>query len=502
MTHLYNVSTTSEPIAYEYLPTANDGRLTLHGDHSTSAKNKSGWILRRKNKNTIKKQCISSGDEDGESEKENESEDESDEYSSEEFDSEFDSDDENNPLDETEDLLEPPNTADDFDNEIPVRNRSPTEMSIDDNLDFDLSTERSHAPEEFEMREYVEKENDPEIVGNGRIKKRYERLSERRDSDSKDSDDENDDLDKTQNLMEPSNEADDSDNETSVRSIASSGFSIDNNFDFDLPSEKSYRTEETEMRKDDPEITENAAVKAQRSETLPKNKISSSTSHTSSTPKRKTDASAVSISSKRTKPPSDNKSMNPGEMNDNSSHDEPPRIELNPFRVPIGLLNETQNYSNIQQIPNPHPQVMEAPIKEEYEEGTTTSLKMVLNAYKSLILSLDTPGLSHFLMELDKKIMETGRGVEVSNKEVIMAMDYLIVKLSKHGALNSSEEAISLRDILLMLRTIILNSSFNGLEVILEMLKENIEQLKFLDKKIPVSKLDSVLRATLDIICT
>ncbi|EGT54148.1 hypothetical protein CAEBREN_06741 [Caenorhabditis brenneri] len=150
-------------------------------------------------------------------------------------------------------------------------------MSIDDNLDFDLSTERSHAPEKFEMREYEEKENDPEIVGNGRIKKRYERLSERRDSDSEDdsdahpeeSDDENGHLDKTQDLMEPSNQADDSDNEAPIRSLAPSGISIDNNFDFDPPSERLHISEETEMReddeKDDPEITENAAVKTQRS---------------------------------------------------------------------------------------------------------------------------------------------------------------------------------------------------------------------------------------------
>ncbi|EGT31917.1 hypothetical protein CAEBREN_19024 [Caenorhabditis brenneri] len=281
--------------------------------------------------------------------------------------------------------------------------------------------------------------------------------------------------------------------------------SISDNFDYDPPTERSRMPEETKMRdddeKEDPEITDNTAVKTQRSETLPKNKNSSSTSHTPKTPKRKTDAPAGSSSSKRTKPPSD-KSMNPGEVDNNCSHDDPPRIELKPFRGLLGLPNETQKDSDVQQIPKPRPQVMEAPIKKEYEEESHTSLKMVLNAFKSLILSLDTPGLSQLQIELDKKIMEPGRRIEISKKEVILAMELLIVKLANYGAPKSSDDSISLREILSMLRTIILTLNFNGFEVILEMLKVNIEQLKVQDKKVPVSKAECVLRATLDIICT
>ncbi|CAL2034156.1 unnamed protein product [Caenorhabditis brenneri] len=151
--------------------TANDGSLTLHGDHNQSAKMKLNWVRRRKSKNTVKKQCISSSDKDEESEADNEySEEDSDEYSSEEIGSGFDSDDEIDPLKETEDLMEP--STDDLDNETPIRNRSPTEMPIDDNFDFDPPTERSYRSEETETIDVIGKENDPEITGNAEVEKR------------------------------------------------------------------------------------------------------------------------------------------------------------------------------------------------------------------------------------------------------------------------------------------------------------------------------------------
>ncbi|CAL2034150.1 unnamed protein product [Caenorhabditis brenneri] len=319
-----------------------------------------------------------------------------------------------------------------------------------------------------------------------------------------DSDEENDHSNKTEDHIEPSNGAVGFDIETPTRNR--SEMSTDGNFDFDPPTGKSHGSEKIETREvvrkeNDTGITGKAVVKTRKLETLPKNNISSSTSHSPKTPKRKTDASGGSSSSKRTKPPS-GKSMNPGEINDNSSHDDPPRIELKPFRGLLGLPNETQKDADIEQIPKPRPQVMEAPIKKEYKEEAHTSLKMVLNAFKSLILSLDTPGLSELQMELDKKIMEPGRRIEISKKEVILAMELLIVKLANYGAPNSSDDSISLREILSMLRTIFLTLKFSGFEVILEMLKVNIEQLKVQDKKVPVSKAECVLRATLDMICS
>ncbi|CAL2034133.1 unnamed protein product [Caenorhabditis brenneri] len=577
--------------------TANDGSLTLRGGHWGPGETKPELVMKT-NKDNVATAV------DSEEESDNERfYDSSDEYSSEEFDREFDSDDGNNDSEVAEGLVKSTNGAVDFDNDTPVRIRSPSGISIDNDIDFDPLTERTPRPEEIESREDEEKENDPGITENASIKTRYGRLSKKRhlnsefsynlakprtsatprstdsssskpakqkkiaiekeqassssnqstsssrsiirsfgrspspsfstegrferkkkknavkkhgqsggDKDyesendeysmeysSKESDSElhskndNDRLDGTEDLMESSTV--DFENETPVRSRSPTDMPIDDNFDFGPPTERSHRSGQIEIRGNvnrNSGITGNAAVQSQKFETLPKSKTSSSTSHTP-----KLVASAESSSSKRPRTPSD-KSMNPKEMNDNFSHDDPSIIDLNPYAGPLELPNEIEKDANVQQIPEPHPDVIEVPIKKEYAEEDQTSLKIVLKSFKSLILGLDTNGLSQLQMELDTKIEKTGRGVEISNKEVIMAMELLIVKLSKHGALKSSEEAISLRDILLMLRTIILNSSFNGLEVILKMLKGNIDQLKDLDKKVPVSKVDSVLRATID----
>ncbi|CAL2034121.1 unnamed protein product, partial [Caenorhabditis brenneri] len=165
--------------------TANDGRLALHGDHSTSAKNKLGWIERRKNKKSVKKHSNYDGDKSDESEKENGyTDDDSDEYSSEEFGSEFGSDDENDPLDETTDLTEPSNEAVDFDIDTSARNRSPTEIPIVDNFDSDTPTGRSHLSEETRMKEVIGEENDHISTKNASVKTRYGRLSKRRHMDS------------------------------------------------------------------------------------------------------------------------------------------------------------------------------------------------------------------------------------------------------------------------------------------------------------------------------
>ncbi|CAL2034154.1 unnamed protein product [Caenorhabditis brenneri] len=362
--------------------TANNGGLTLHGEHSSLAKGKLAWIEWRKNSKSVENswwRCNSGGGEGKEiDEEDGYSEDDNDQYFIEEFDNEFDLNDYNYHLDESEVLIEPSNEAVDFDDDIPVL--SPTYMSMDDNFDFDPPTERSHRSDEIEMMEVYGEKN-------------------------------------------------------------------------------AYR------------ITGNAAVKTRKFEALPR---------TSQTPKRKADTSVGSSTSKRTKPLPE-EFMNLGEMDDNFSHDDPPRIELNPFRGPLGLSDG---------------------IGEKYEEEAQTSLKTVLNSFKSLILHLDTLGLYQFLVELDMKFLESGRKIEIPNKEVMVAMDFLILELTKHGALESSEDSISIREILLMLRTILMNTSFDGVAVILEILKKNIEELKVQDKKVPVSKVDSALSATIDIICT
>ena len=48
--------------------TANDGRLILNRDPSSSAKKSMDWVGRRKSNNTVEKQCNSGGDEEKEKE--------------------------------------------------------------------------------------------------------------------------------------------------------------------------------------------------------------------------------------------------------------------------------------------------------------------------------------------------------------------------------------------------------------------------------------------------
>ncbi|CAL2044123.1 unnamed protein product [Caenorhabditis brenneri] len=77
----------------------------------------------------------------------------------------------------------PSNETVGFQNEIPVRNRSPTKVSTAENFDFDPTTETSHRSEETKMKEDEEKE-DPEITDNAAVKTRSGRLSKRRHLDS------------------------------------------------------------------------------------------------------------------------------------------------------------------------------------------------------------------------------------------------------------------------------------------------------------------------------
>ncbi|CAL2034127.1 unnamed protein product [Caenorhabditis brenneri] len=408
---------------------AKNGLLNLHGDPSQSAKRKLGWILRRNNGNTVKKHSNSGCDEKEESETDNGNSGE---------DSEFDSDNENNHLDETEDPMEPSNKADDFDNETPIINRSPNEMSIADNLDFDPPTEKSHMSEGIEMRD----------------------------------DDE----------------------------------------------------------KNDPKITENAAVKTQRSETLPKRKTSSSTSHTPETPKRNVVASAGSSSSKRTKPPSD-ESMNPGEMNGNSSHDDQSRVELKPFRGPLGLpkikVEREEYYSvddqvklepfrgeiqedlegivddkDIQQIPEP----METPIKIEVEEPVEVKPEKSHNskikffaAMQLLIISLDTPFLSDLQSKIHRKIQKLKGSDEVMLDDDLV----FIIKIWTAGIINQSVvnlsddvESVNLSNFLYYLKTAIQNSKMSGVEGLVKDISERIDGTQ--NKRIPMEILENALRTLLN----
>ncbi|CAL2034137.1 unnamed protein product [Caenorhabditis brenneri] len=295
--------------------TANNGSLTLHGEHSSSAKRKLSWIARKKKRNIVEKHS-------------NSGEDDSDEYSSEEFGSEFDSDDENDSLDES-DHMDSSNKVLDFGNKSPIRNRSPTEMSIDDNFNFEPLSEKSHRSEETERGE--DEDNDLGITGHAPVKTRSERLSKRRHLDPEVSynqaNSSSSEIPMTTNLLSPksakqkksiiqmeqapessnqsrsssrsmrrssrnssfpststdpgekmenqdAHKAVDFDNESSIRDGSPAEMPMDDNFDFDPPSERPHTPEETQLREDDdndPGSTENA-VGMTKSERLCKRK--------------------------------------------------------------------------------------------------------------------------------------------------------------------------------------------------------------------------------------
>ncbi|CAL2046910.1 unnamed protein product [Caenorhabditis brenneri] len=130
-----------------------------------------------------------------------------------------------------------------------------------------------------------------------------------------------------------------------------------------------------------------------------------------------------------------------------------------------------------------------------------TSQFKFLDALESLILFLDIPSLSRIRSKIHQKIIEDGVKL-IPNNEILVAMEMCIVKLSNHSVACSvkMEESCSLRDFFCYLKAVILSSKIDGLEEFLTKLKDHIEQLYLQDKRIPVSKVESVLGAMLDFI--
>ncbi|CAL2034126.1 unnamed protein product [Caenorhabditis brenneri] len=247
-----------------------------------------------------------------------------------------------------------------------------------------------------------------------------------------DSDDENDHLDEIEDLMESSNGANDFDNETSFRNR--SEMSVDINFDFDPPTERMHRSEESEMREDDKndrEITEGAAVKTifgsleDVDELIPSRKRKNSSHTLPISGKKRNKDTTKSSSSKRTGSYS-NDSMRPNELDDyDPSYSIDNEVKLEPFRGSIQEdLNEKRG-DDIQQIQKPlqklldeHSQMSEVTIKVEHEEPiivedhpedvkpvTSHNPKIkFFEAMKSLILFLDTPSLSDLQSKIHQKI--------------------------------------------------------------------------------------------------
>lgn len=130
-----------------------------------------------------------------------------------------------------------------------------------------------------------------------------------------------------------------------------------------------------------------------------------------------------------------------------------------------------------------------------------TSQFKFLESLKSLILFLDTPYLSRIRSKIHQKMNE-GVVKLIPNDEILVAMEMCLVKIGNYSVVTpmNTKESCSLRDFFCYLKAVILSSKFDGLEGFLEKLKDKIEQLYLQDKRIPVSKIESVLGAMLNFI--
>ncbi|CAL2034114.1 unnamed protein product [Caenorhabditis brenneri] len=446
--------------------TANDGGLTLHGDHSRSAKNKSDWIERKKKQNAVENYCNSAGDEDNES-------DESEEYSSEEFGSEFDSDNDNDHLDETEDFMEKSKETEGFDFKTPVRTRS--EVSIGNHFDFDPPTERVHRSEKIEIRETGEEKNDFKNLEDAVIKTRSGRLSKRR-------------LD--------SNFSYELANSSSSGGLMSSSSSYSKHAKhFHHPTERSHVSKVIEMREDDKRKKKNI------SPIVPK------------TEKMRNNGSTGSSSSKQIGSSSNDIRRNELDGYDtNYSIDD--QVKLEPFRGSIQEdLNEFKEDEDIQRIPKPlqtldeHDKIEEESIKIEHEEPaeikpekTHNSKIRFFEAMKSLTVSLDTPYLSWIKTKIHQKIQKLEEHDEVIlNNEIFLTIELLISRMTNHSVVNLSDdvESVNLSNFLCYLKAAILNSKMIGVEGLVQNISKLIEESQ--NKRIPMENVTNALRATLDI---
>ncbi|CAL2034117.1 unnamed protein product [Caenorhabditis brenneri] len=481
--------------------TANDGRLTLYGEHSLSAKRKLARNEWKMNKKAVKKHCVSGGDEGEESDNENGySEDDSDEYSSEEFDSEVDSDEENDHVKKAEDLMEQPKETNGFDTKTRVRNRS--EMSIDNSFDFDPPTKGLYRSEEIETREFVEEATNPEITESAVIKTRSGRLSKKRHLDSNFSYD--------------------------LANSSSSGGLMSSSSSYSKPAKHFHPlTERSHVSK---------AIAMKEGDGMKRKKRNNYTSG--------------SISSKRARSSSNN-SIRPNGLDDyDKNYIIDDEVKLEPFRGSIQEdLNDFKEDEDIQQIPKPlqahdehnqtegvpikvepeelkivenptedvkpeiaqahdeHKELIEIPIKLEHEEPVEVKPETFHNsktkffeAMQSLIICLDTPSLSEIQLKIHQKIQKLGGPNEVIlNNEIVVFIELLISRMANHSVENPSKnvESVNFSNFLCYLKAAILNSKISGVEGLVKNISKRIEESQI--KRISMGYVQNALLATLDI---
>ncbi|CAL2046997.1 unnamed protein product, partial [Caenorhabditis brenneri] len=199
-----------------------------------------------------------------------------------------------------------------------------------------------------------------------------------------------------------------------------------------------------------------------------------------STPKTpgsvKRSAPEVENSSKKPRTSSPNHSAR---IRESRSREQPPKIQQ--LRQP--KLEETSGARSRQEAPGAHiPRA--TPIKTEpgVDVAYTSRIKF-LETLHSLVLNLDTLSLFSLKTKIDEKLRESPN-VKITNDEIIPAIEFLVAKIAKHSMLNLAENVESVRfsDFLCYLKSAILNSKLEGLEVLLETIKDRIKEPASKDK--------------------
>ncbi|CAL2027415.1 unnamed protein product [Caenorhabditis brenneri] len=184
-----------------------------------------------------------------------------------------------------------------------------------------------------------------------------------------------------------------------------------------------------------------------------------------------------------------------------------------PFgRWPLNGSIEIRNYPGVQSLQEPPREPSNLKIqklrepKQEIEfsgssgapkDDQTSQIKF-LKTIQSLILTLDMPTLSTLQAKIEKNIEESPEAM-IPNDVMIPAMELMVAKIAHHSMSNLSEnfESVGLSHLLCYLQALLLNSKSEGLEVLMEKIKERINNPAMKDKRIPVDKVARALQDTL-----
>ncbi|EGT60018.1 hypothetical protein CAEBREN_01222 [Caenorhabditis brenneri] len=189
--------------------------------------------------------------------------------------------------------------------------------------------------------------------------------------------------------------------------------------------------------------------------------------------------------------------------------EEPPNQRIQEFREPKremespGAPEAPETTVVLTEAVERAPEALGASVPAPEASRPHTSQIKFLEAIKSLVISLDTPTLSGIQSKIEQKIWETGQSNNgIPNDELVLVMDLLVARISNNSVFDLPEyvESVSFKEFLCYLKCVILSLKLEGLEGLLEKIKEKNKEVAMKDKKIPVEKVAVILQYALDFI--